>query len=244
MLVEINLLPKKEPKNYALIAILLIALFLFLVAGSYLVWQGASYQSKVDSLNQQIVTTKKLTEAKQAEQGRLQANNSISELVTAMAWANEEPLKAVPIINHVTAMLPNRGFIQNISYAETGTVSLTVQFDTSRDAAYYLKTLLGSEWFEEVTLSSITASEQSTEEKKEETNEKPAQENESSSEGTNSSETQETEENTETKAVKATENEFVPRYIGQYQLTLNRGFINEKEKAVVSTSPAEGGEGS
>ena len=199
MLVEINLLPKKEPKNYALLAIALAALVLFLVAGIYILWQGMSLQNQLNVIETQISTTKKMTEIEQAKLGNNQSENSIAELASAVEWAKDEPLKSVPIINHVTALLPERGFIQTISYTETGTVTLTVQFDTNRDAAYYLKTLLDSEWISEAKLASLTTDEK-----------------------TNS-----TSESDESPTLN---DQLVPRYINQYNLTLDRDFINKLEK--------------
>lgn len=215
MLVEVNLLPKKEPKNYTLMAVLLAALLLFLVAGIFLFWQGTRFENKLATLDNQIATSKKITEAEQLKVMDNQVSSSVSVLETAVNWANEAPVKAVPVIKHVTALLPNRGFIQTISYTETGTVSLTVQFDTSRDAAYYLKNLLDSEWITEVTLSSVSTSE----EDKEETT------------GTSTA--------TETQIVK--DNQIVPRYIGQYELKLDREFINDQEKAESTNDSQQGG---
>ncbi len=68
MLVEINLLPKKEPKNVALIAILLSALFIILVAGLIVFWQGSSLDSEAKGLDNKIQTTQKLIQAEQAKQ--------------------------------------------------------------------------------------------------------------------------------------------------------------------------------
>lgn len=198
MLVDINLLPKKEPKNYALLAITFVVLLLFLVAGALIFWQGTALQTRLNLLENQINTTKSLTEAEQAKLGNNQAVNLVAELEAAVNWANNEPIKAVPIIKQVTALLPHRGFIQTISYSELGAVNLTIQFDTNRDAAYYLKNLLDSEWITEVKLTSLTTSDDTTK---------------TESEGTNKA-----------------DNQYVPRYIGQYQLMLDRDFINKYEK--------------
>ena len=204
MLVEINLLPKKEPKNYALLAILLAALVLFLVAGIFIFWQGMSMQNQVNVLENQLATTKKMTEIEQAKLGSNQGKNSVAELIAAVTWAKDEPIKAGPIIKSVTALLPDRGFIQSISYAETGAVTLTVQFDTNRDAAYYLKTLLDSEAISEAKLISLTTGENTNS-----TTESPESEQDN-------------------------DDQLVPRYIGQYAIILDRDFINkfeqEKEK--------------
>ena len=228
MLVEINLLPKKEPKNYMMITILLGTLILLLVACFFLFWQGKSYQSEIASLDNQISTTQKIAAIEQKKLNDGQLSNSVSALESAVTWASEETLKTVPIIKQVTALLPNRGFIQNISYAEAGGVTLTVQFDSSRDSAYYLKTLLDSDWFSNVSLSSVTTIQiESTESSL------------TSSVQTSEGELEQTSEDTQGQT--SQNKNLSPRYIGQYQLTLNQEFIrdlNNGEKNV------EGGESS
>lgn len=215
MLVEINLLPKKEPKNYALLAIIAAALLLFLAAGVFILWQGNSLQNQLTRLDDQIAATKKMTEAEQVKLGSDSASNSVAELEAAVKWAKDEPVKAVPIIQKVTALLPYRGFIQNISYTETGAVTLTVQFDTNRDAAYYLKTLLDAKWISDVKLTTLATSE----------------------ENANST--------TESTGSKLGDGQIIiPRYIGQFQITLDRDFINKQEKAENSKESNEGGDGS
>jgi type IV pilus assembly protein PilN len=210
MLVEINLLPKKEPKNYGYLAIILTVFLLFMVAGIFIFWQGSSLQNRLNLLENQISTTKKLTETEQTKLSNNQASSSVAELEAAVNWADDEPLKAVPIIKQVTSMLPDRGFIQDISYLESGIVNLTVQFDTNRNAAYYLKTLLDSKWIAEVKLTSLTTSEKEN--------------------LTIDSE----------KTIKGND-QYVPRYIGQYTLTLDRNFINKNEKEKATVKSQQGG---
>jgi hypothetical protein len=53
--------------------------------------------------------------------------------------------------------LPERGFIQSFAYTEAGTISLSVQFDSAREAAYFLDNLNESKWIEESSLSSLAA---------------------------------------------------------------------------------------
>ncbi|MBY0099122.1 PilN domain-containing protein [Mesobacillus maritimus] len=240
MLVEINLLPKKQPRNFKLIGILLGAVLLMLVAGITLLWQGNSYKNELVALDNQIATTQQLVQIQQEKVVSDQASNSVATLETAVKWASEDPLKTVPIIKHVTALLPKRGFIENISYAESGTVNLTVQFDTSKEAAYYLKTLLDSEWFEAVTLSSVSTSEPATAESS-------STETQENTDGDEAPETSEDENTTDTEPEKEVEEsktntDIVPRYIGQYQLTLNRKYINAEQNNKNSVATSEGGE--
>jgi type IV pilus assembly protein PilN len=206
MLVEINLLPKKEPKNVALFAILLSALFIMLVAGLILFWQGTRLDSEVKGIDNQIKTTQSEIQAEQAKQAnKAVATESIAQLESAVQWAGDEPLKSAPILKKMVELLPERGFIQNISYTGAGTLTLTVQFDTSREAAYFYKTLLDAEWISDTKLSGL-----------------------------------QTTEPTENAAEGSSE-QFIPRYTGQYSVTLNRDFINSEEKSEQSKASEEGG---
>lgn len=62
-------------------------------------------------------------------------------------------------MRHLTALLPERGFIQSFAYTEAGTVTISVQFDSSREAAYFIESLKDSDWIEDVSLTSLTATE-------------------------------------------------------------------------------------
>lgn len=60
MLVEINLLPQKEPKKFAFIITLSSLLAVFLVIGGFYFWQTQSVKDELTSLDRQISTTKRL----------------------------------------------------------------------------------------------------------------------------------------------------------------------------------------
>ncbi|MFE8703445.1 fimbrial protein [Cytobacillus sp. FJAT-54145] len=156
MLVEINLLPKKEPKNKTLLLLVIIIGVIFLIGliSTYMIHQ--SYEKKLDSLNSEINETKLIVAQEQQKLVEFEQSNSVSELENTVTWAKGYPVKTVPLIKQLTALLPNRGFIQTFSYTESGEVSLSVQFDTSREAAYYLKNLLDSNFVKEAFLEALT----------------------------------------------------------------------------------------
>jgi len=256
MLVEINLLPKKERKNYKLITILLAALFVILVAGFVLFWQGKSYNQEISTLDNQISTTQQIAQIEQEKVVEGQVSGSVSILESAVLWASEDPLKTVPIIEHVTALLPQRGFIQNISYAETGSINMTVQFDTSREAAYYLKTLLDSEWFSDVTLSSVSTSELEDESTDSQNEQQESSDQVADTEpkedkailiqpdGTITEVQVQSPTTEEEPTVVEPRKDLVPRYIGQFQLMLSRDYINAQQNSAskVATTTKEGEE--
>ena len=164
MLVEINLLPQKEPKKIGFIITLSSLVALLIFVGAFYFWQTNAAKNEMALLDRQITMTKRITnnENKSTETGS--ATSSVSQLKSAIEWANEYPIQTLPVMRHLTSLLPERGFIQNFAYTEAGTISLTVQFDSAREAAYFLDNLNESKWIEESSLSSLTAAatEQST----------------------------------------------------------------------------------
>ncbi|WHY84879.1 hypothetical protein QNH39_19810 [Neobacillus novalis] len=162
MLVEINLLPQKEPKKFAFIITLSSLLAVFLVIGGFYFWQTQSVKDELTSLDRQISTTKKIAEKEQQNNETVISSSSVSQLKGAIEWAND-PIQTVPVMQHLTSLLPERGFIQSFGYTESGAVTLTVQFDSAREAAYFLNSLNHSKWIEEASLNSLAAAETNTE---------------------------------------------------------------------------------
>ncbi|MGV2938055.1 PilN domain-containing protein [Mesobacillus sp. LC4] len=157
MLVEINLLPKKEHKKSSSLMTALLILALFSVSATVAFIQGNSYDNKMASIDKQIETVQKLNEAQQAEIAEGDTGNSSLKLQEAVKWAEQAPVETVPLLRNVISQLPERGFIKNFEYSNSNSVLITIQFDASRDAAYYLSTLKGSDWVEKVSLLNVIA---------------------------------------------------------------------------------------
>ncbi|QIZ10075.1 hypothetical protein HFZ78_27970 [Priestia megaterium] len=157
MLVEINLLPQKEPKKIGFIITLSCLVGLLVLTGAYYLWQTNSTKSVIASLDRQITMTKKIAEKENKSTETVEATSSVSQLKTAIDWANDYPIQTIPVMRHLTSVLPERGFIQSLAYSEAGTISLSVQFDSAREAAYFLDNLNESKWIEEASLSSLAA---------------------------------------------------------------------------------------
>ena len=156
MLVEINLLPQKEPKKTGFIVSLSCLVALLLMVGSYYLWQTNSTKSDIASLDRQITMTKRIADKENKSTQTVEATSSVSQLKSAIDWAKDYPIQTIPVMRHLTSLLPERGFIQNFAYTEAGTVSLTVQFDSAREAAYFLDNLNESKWIEEASLNSLS----------------------------------------------------------------------------------------
>lgn len=214
MFVEINLLPQKEQKNKHFIILLFI---LFLIGAAILAaafFLARSYDGKIAKTDQEISQVRELAALQEQKLAEFEQSESVGILSNAVKWAETYPLKTVPLIKQLTVLLPERGFIRSLSYDETGSVSLTVQFDTNREAAYYLKNLLDAGWVTDASLQSLT-----TEELQEEAAEELA-------------------EGETTRA--AEEEKPVPRYVGEYVLTIDKDIL--KREGQEEPAEEEGGE--
>ncbi|MDL5041187.1 PilN domain-containing protein [Heyndrickxia coagulans] len=154
MLVEINLLPKKEPKNIALLfwaGILAGASAIFLI-----VFFIALHQTKQDlaAVNQQIKQTEALQAAEQAAQKSNADIQDFKKLSSAVKWASDTPVKTVPVLDKLTKLLPQYGYITDFSCGSTG-ANVTVQFDSPDEAVYFLKRLNDCQYFSGAVLDSI-----------------------------------------------------------------------------------------
>ncbi|EKN65860.1 fimbrial assembly family protein [Neobacillus bataviensis LMG 21833] len=157
MLVEINLLPQKKPKKLSFIISLSSIVVVMILVGAYYLWQINATKSEVASLDRQIAMTKKIAQKEEQNSQTVDSSNSVSQLKNAIEWANEYPIQTIPVMRQLTSLLPERGFIQSFGYTEEGTITLSVQFDSAREAAYFLENLNESEWIEDVSLSSLAA---------------------------------------------------------------------------------------
>ncbi|MFD2446224.1 PilN domain-containing protein [Bacillus sp. CGMCC 1.16607] len=208
MLIDINLLPKKEKKNFSLSIMLALLIFIFLIGAIASFYYGSVLKNESLELEKKINQLDENLKVEQAQVEKVQATNSVVELKNAVDWAQNYPIKSVPVLQHLTSLLPERGFIQNYSYSEEGTILLTVQFDTSREAAYFLNWLTESDWIVEANILKLGLGDQTKSE-----NEDPSP-----------------------------EAEFVPRYIGDYEITLEREKVKELNSEVSHIE--QGGNGS
>ncbi|WP_018660971.1 PilN domain-containing protein [Heyndrickxia acidiproducens] len=158
MLVDINLLPKKELKNIALLfwgGILIVAVIIFLIV-FYFALHAA--KQELDSTSQKIRQVESAQAIEQAKQKSNTNAQDLQKLEAAVNWANDYPVKAVPILEQLTTLLPKYGYIRQFSCSETS-AEATIQFDSNDEAAYYLKRLNDSKYFSDAVLTSIQTEE-------------------------------------------------------------------------------------
>lgn len=159
MLVEINLLPKKEYRKSSQLIIAAIISIFFAIAISAVYFQGSSYGKEMELVDQKISNLQKLNNAQQEKLAEGNAGNSVIKLQEAVQWAEQYPVQTVPIMQNIISLLPDRGFIQSFEYSNMDSILITVQYDASRDAAFYLSSLKQSEWVKEAELMNVVADE-------------------------------------------------------------------------------------
>lgn len=248
MLVEINLLPQREPKKIVFLVVLSSLLAIMALVGMFYFWQIHLTSNEIASLDRQITMTEKVAETNNKQTITVESQSSVSKLKSAIDWANNYPIQTIPVMRELTSLLPERGFIQNFGYTEDGTVILTVQFDSAIEAAYFLNSLNKSEWVTTATLNSLNAvapkSDNSTGNSNSSQTEQPVNsniqpnptENSDNAQPDNSEASQDAENNPANTAainpsiiVKNKDN-LLPRYLGQYDITLNKDYIKKEIK--------------
>jgi type IV pilus assembly protein PilN len=159
MVIDINLLPKKEPKNVVFLVSTVIVLLLAMATAFVFYVSMQKAEIKIHSLTQELKQMRTLEAVEQQKLANVQSLQEFQELEKTVKWAEQYPMKTVLLLRKMTKLLPERGFVMSFSYAEDGTVSVTVQFDTSEEAAYYLKSLSDADFVTEVQLKSLTTME-------------------------------------------------------------------------------------
>ena len=156
MITEINLLPKKEPKNVAVLVGAAVFAALLIAAAIVFYLLAARADEQINALTGELKQIRAMQAIEQQKQKDAQSAQEIKELHEAVQWSKKYPLKMVPLLRNMTKLLPERGFVMKFSYAGNGTVTVAVQFDTNEQAAYYLKRLEDAKFVKDVQLKSVS----------------------------------------------------------------------------------------
>lgn len=213
MLVEINLLPKKNSKSKAVFVIIGIILFLLVVTVSFYSWQINAKKAKLAETNSQLDTTLAIIDEKNRQLEEYNSSTSVQELGQAIKWAETQSFDSVFLLDELTKMLPERGFILEFKIDENYKINQLIQFDTKTDAAYYLHNLLTNEWVEEAVISEANSSELDLDEN--------------------------TKNEDDTSVSAYNKDNVLPRYIAQYEIILN---LQALENAAAQTDAKKGEE--
>ncbi|MGM0844074.1 MAG: PilN domain-containing protein [Bacillota bacterium] len=197
MLIDINLLPQKERKRRLPVYIAIALLVLTIIGTAFLLIHTNLSQQKLNNLTKDLEMKKEFRLQQETAMNSIQSSDGLQELQTAVQWAEQYPIDTVPVLEHLTALLPERGFFRSFNYTEEGMITLNVQFDTSRQAAYFLNDLKSSKWITDAKLTSVETS----------------------------------EGNSSTETVVLPEDKIMPRYLGQYEVSLNQLSIKNELQA-------------
>lgn len=155
MLVDINLLPQKERDRPA---VLIAAVAILLLA--ILIWAVFAMMASAEADEQQALEAQ--AQGVMAEQAQIrnelearQGMNEEQQLQATVEWAESYQFDTIPLLEELVSLLPARGFFQTFSYIGLDQAQLVVQFDSSREAAYYLAQLKSSELLASATLDNV-----------------------------------------------------------------------------------------
>ncbi|WP_142919139.1 PilN domain-containing protein [Peribacillus saganii] len=152
---DINLLPQKEKKRSTTLFFVFAFLLIVFAAGAYSWFLYKQLAQENIRLEQQLAYTQKLREVQANTKVESAGQTAAKQLETAIQWAEEYPVSTYLILRHFASLLPERGFILTFSYEDSGNAQCSVQFDSSREAAFYLKSLTDSKLIKEAKLNSL-----------------------------------------------------------------------------------------
>lgn len=157
MLAEINLLPQKQQRNYTNLLVLLI-ISIVLLAGAITVFMMVNQKNEqITQLEKEYQQVQQQTAVLQQQISQNDSSKAVAELEKAIEWSMEYPIDFVPLLNELTKKLPEKGYFYSLEYANNTSLNLLVQFESSREAAYYLKRIKDSKLMNEVKLVTVEA---------------------------------------------------------------------------------------
>ena len=156
MLVDLNLLGDKERDRPAFVVAAISLILLGLVTGLVFYFLGNTYSNKQQVLAAQSVEVVGQQAAIQEQMVTTAALSDTQKLQKTVEWAKTYQYDTVPIIKELTSLLPERGFFKSFLFTSPSEVVIDVQFDTSREAAFYLTQLKSSDMITTVVIDSLT----------------------------------------------------------------------------------------
>lgn len=155
MLIEINLLPKREKVSFQFIIVCILIGLIGLAVAGWFTFDYYSMQKKQEQMKQEMLLTTKLIEVTQQKLHQGSSSSSLIGLDNQVKLMESLPLPTVLVLNHLVGLLPSNGVYQNYSYDVKGTVSFTADFSTMREIANYLDQLVKSPNVISVNLSTV-----------------------------------------------------------------------------------------
>ncbi|MFC7373004.1 PilN domain-containing protein [Fictibacillus iocasae] len=151
MLVDINLLPQQKQKSLSFVVTVIAAAIIILGSGTYLGLDYYVTQGELAEKKTELQQQSKLIELLQQKQ-EPDASTSAEPIEEKVAYIRSKDIEAAGLLQHLTSLLPERGYFLNYEYSEGTTITLNVQFDSMAQSAEYLHQLTSSPYLFNVTL--------------------------------------------------------------------------------------------
>ncbi|MFG6495445.1 hypothetical protein P8610_08815 [Fictibacillus sp. UD] len=152
MLVDINLLPVKEQKSFKTTILLIVAVAMLLGSGT---WLGLDYYVSTGELQEKerLLEQEKLlvqTQLKNQQQsGPIVESAPLAEKIE---YIRGKKIAATDLLQHLVALLPERGFFMKYEYKDKKTILVEAQFDTLAETSHYLYELTNSPYLATATI--------------------------------------------------------------------------------------------
>ncbi|PLR75504.1 fimbrial assembly protein [Bacillus sp. V3-13] len=157
MLADINLLPKKEPRNKTAAILLAVAAAVLITGIAVFYWQLEVRKQNLESIENQLRLTNDIIEVEGKKLADHQSVHSVEKLETAITRAGDQRVNTVYLLQELTRLLPERGFITEFAIDQEYLIKQVVQFDTKSEAAYYLNALVNIDWVKEAIVKETKA---------------------------------------------------------------------------------------
>lgn len=158
MVVQINLLPKKEQKNRTYLLIMVIFIMILVVTSFLFYRKIASLKEEIQQIQNEAsemeamrISLEKKTEANH------QANvENIKVLQEMVERVEQLPINTVDLLTRISNLLPKSAYIETFQYVEQ-TISMTIVIREEMEAAYFYRLLLEEKWTEDVKVLNVQA---------------------------------------------------------------------------------------
>jgi type IV pilus assembly protein PilN len=155
MLVDINLLPVKEKKS--LTSEILIIAIVTVMLGSF-TWIGIDYYVSTSTLQEKesiLQQEKLLFQTEQKKQDQLNQVIDSAPLVEKIEYIHGKKIAAKDLLNHLVALLPERGYFMKYEYRDRTSIVIEAQFDTLADTTHYLHELTNSPFLAQASIENM-----------------------------------------------------------------------------------------
>ncbi|MBY6037042.1 hypothetical protein KUV80_10265 [Fictibacillus nanhaiensis] len=158
MLVDINLLPQKKANSFKTMILLIVSIAIFL---GYATWLALNYYVSTSTLEQKekiLQQEKLLVQAQVNKQKQAELGIETKPLIEKIEYVRAKEIAAVELLQHLVALLPERGFFMKYEYRDKSSIIIEAQFDTLADTSHYLHELTNSPYLTQAFIEKMETS--------------------------------------------------------------------------------------